>query len=217
MLRSFFAGLALAFALTAGPTHAADTPPDVLARTTMQEVLEILKRDKAIQSGDTRKIYELVEGKILPNFDFDRMTQLAVGKYWPRATPQQKQALVTEFRNLLVRTYAGSLSQYTAQTVEFKPLTLKPEDTNVTVRTEVSQPDGQAGRPPIAVDYRMYKSAFGWKVYDVSIEGVSLITNYRASFASIARRDGVDGLVKSLAEQSARAATQPQPVSRAGS
>lgn len=213
MLRSIFTSFAFVFALVAGPALADDLPPDVLARTTMQEVLEILKHDKAIQSGDTSRIYELVEAKILPNFDFDRMTQLAVGKYWPRATAQQKQGLVAEFRNLLVRTYSTSLTSYTSQTVEFKPLTLKPEDRDVTVRTEIRQPGGQ----PIPVDYRMYKSAFGWKVYDVSIEGVSLITNYRASFASVARRDGIDGLIKSLADQSARASAQPRPTARSGS
>jgi len=205
MLRTFLLPLALIAGLFSTPVTAADTPPDVLARTTTQEVLAILKQDKEIQSGNLNKVYQLVEAKILPNFDFNRMTQLAVGKHWPRASPKQKQALVTEFRNLLVRTYSSSLTAFTNQTVDFKPMTLKPDDTDVTVRSEIRQPGGQ----PIPIDYAMYKTAFGWKVYDVSIDGVSLVTNYRASFASTIRQSGIDGLVKTLADKSASAAAKP--------
>lgn len=210
MLRQFFAAIALVLSCTA---QAADIPPDVLARTTTQEVLTILKQDKEIRSGDLSRVYQLVEAKILPNFDFNRMTQLAVGKNWPRATAQQKQALVTEFRNLLVRTYSASLTAFNNQTVEFKPLVLKPTDEDVTVRTEIRQPGGQ----PIPIDYSMYKTAFGWKVYDVSIDGVSLVTNYRASFATTIRQNGIDGLIKTLAEQSARAGASGKPAARSGS
>lgn len=201
MLRTFFLLLALTAGLFSTPARAADTPPDVLARTTTQEVLAILKQDKEIQSGNLNKVYQLVEAKILPNFDFNRMTQLAVGKHWPRASATQKQALVAEFRNLLVRTYSSSLTAFTNQSVEFKPLTLKPDDTDVTVHSEIRQPGGQ----PIPIDYAMYKTAFGWKVYDVSIDGVSLVTNYRASFASTIRQSGIDGLIKTLADKSASA------------
>ena len=210
MLRTFFLLLALLAGFPSGPALAADTPPDVLARTTTQEVLAILKQDKDIQNGNLSKVYALVEAKILPNFDFNRMTQLAVGKHWPRATAKQKQALVTEFRNLLVRTYSTSLTAFTNQTVEFKPLALKPGDTDVTVRSEIRQPGGQ----PIPIDYSMYKTAFGWKVYDVAIDGVSLVTNYRASLATTIRQQGIDGLIKAMAEQSARAA---KPAPRSGS
>jgi phospholipid transport system substrate-binding protein len=157
------------------------------------------------------KLYQLVEAKILPNFDFNRMTQLALGKNWPRATAQQKQELVIEFRNLLVRTYSSSLTAFSNKTVEFKPLTLKPTDTDVTVRSEIRQPGGQ----PIPIDYSMYKTAFGWKVYDVTIDNVSLVTNYRASFASTIRQHGIDGLIKTMAAQSARSAVSPAP--RSGS
>jgi len=157
------------------------------------------------------KVYQLVEAKILPNFDFNRMTQLAVGRNWPRATPSQKQALVTQFRNLLVRTYSSSLTAFTNQTVEFRPLTMKPGDTDVTVHSEIRQPGGQ----PIPIDYSMYKTSFGWKVYDVTIDGVSLVTNYRASFASTVRQKGIDGLIKTLSDQSARGGAQPVP--RSGS
>jgi len=210
MLRTFFLLLALVSGFST-PARAADTPPDVLARSTTQEVLAILKQDKEIQSGNLNKVYQLVEAKILPNFDFNRMTQLAVGKHWPRATANQKQALVTEFRNLLVRTYSSSLTAFTNQTVEFRPLTMKPDDTDVTVHSEIRQPGGQ----PIPIDYSMYKTSFGWKVYDVSIDGVSLVTNYRASFASTIRQSGIDGLIKTLADKSARSVAQPAP--RSGS
>jgi len=205
MLRSFL--LALVLGLNAPAALAADTPPDVLARTTTQEVLTILKQDKALQNGNLNKVYQLVEAKVLPNFDFNRMTQLALGKHWPRATAKQKQELVTEFRNLLVRTYSSSLTAFSNQTVDFKPLTMKPDDTDVTVRSEIRQPGGQ----PIPIDYSMYKTAFGWKVYDVTIDSVSLVTNYRASFASTIRQKGIDGLIKAMAEQSARVEAKPAP------
>jgi len=205
MLRSFFMLLALVFGFNAQPAFANDTPPDVLARTTTQEVLTILKQDKELQTGNLAKVYQLVEAKILPNFDFNRMTQLALGKNWPRANAKQKQELVTEFRNLLVRTYSSSLTAFTNQTVEFKPLTLKPDDTDVTVRSEIRQPGGQ----PIPIDYAMYKTAFGWKVYDVTIDNVSLVTNYRATFANTIRQSGIDGLIKTLASQSTRSEVKP--------
>jgi phospholipid transport system substrate-binding protein len=207
MLRSFFLVLVLGFGLNTGLAQAADVPPDVLARTTTQEVLAILKQDKEIRGGNQTKVLQLVEAKVLPNFDFNRMTQLAVGKHWPRATAQQKQALVTEFRNLLVRTYSTSLTEFSNQTVEFKPMTLKPEDNDVTVHSEIRQPGGQ----PIPIDYSMYKTTFGWKVYDVAIDGVSLVTNYRASFSSTIRQSGIDGLIATLANQSARGAAKPAP------
>ena len=210
MLRSFLLLLALLLGFNA-PALANDTAPDVLARTTTQEVLEILKRDKELQSGNRAKLHQLVEAKILPNFDFNRMTQLALGKNWPRATAKQKQELVTEFRNLLVRTYSSSLTAFTDQVVEFKPLTMKPDDTDVTVRSEILQPGGQ----PIPINYSFYKTAFGWKVYDVTIDGVSLVTNYRSSFASTIRQSGIDGLIKTLAAQSARG--EPTPAPRNGS
>ncbi|MBI3432371.1 MAG: ABC transporter substrate-binding protein [Hydrogenophilales bacterium] len=211
MLRMFLLLLALVSGVSTGRALAADTPPDMLARSTTQEVIAILKQDQEIKNGNMHKVYQLVEAKILPNFDFNRMTQLAVGKNWPRATAQQKQALVTEFRNLLVRTYSASLTAFTNQTVEFRPLTMKPDDTDVTVHSEIRQPGGQ----PIPIDYSMYKTSFGWKVYDVTIDGVSLVTNYRASFASTIRQKGIDGLIKTLAEQSARGGAQPAP--RSGS
>ena len=207
MLRSFLLLLALLLGANAPAALAAEPPPDVLARTTTQEVITILKQDKELQRGNLAKVHQLVEAKILPHFDFNRMTQLALGKHWPRATAQQKQSLVTEFRNLLVRTYSSSLTAFTDQVIEFKPLAMKPGDTDVTVRSEIRQPGGQ----PIPINYSMYKTAFGWKVYDVTIDGVSLVTNYRASFASTIRQSGIDGLIKTLAVQSARGEAMPVP------
>lgn len=211
MLRSFF--LALVLSLGAVAVHAGvATPPDALARTTTQDVLTILKQDKDIQNGNSTRVLQLVEAKVLPHFDFNRMTQLVVGKHWPRATPQQKQALVAEFRNLLVRTYSSSLTAFSNQTVEFKPFTMKPDATDVVVRSEIRQPGGQ----PIPIDYSMYKTDFGWKVYDVTIDSVSLVTNYRASFANTIRQQGIDGLIRTLAAQSARAAAA-KPAAASGS
>lgn len=200
MLRSLFVLFALLAGFHSPLVLAADTPPDVLARTTTQEVLTILRQDKELQKGNLAKVHQLVEAKILPNFDFNRMTQLVIGKYWPRTTPQQKQALVAEFRNLLVRTYSSSLTAFTNQTVEFKPMSIKPDDTDVTVHSEIRQPGGQ----PIPIDYSMYKTDYGWKIYDVAIDSVSLVTNYRSSFSSTIRQNGIDGLIKTLADQSKR-------------
>ena len=190
--------LALAAALMSAAAFAADPPPDVLAKTTTQEVLAILKADKDIQGGNVQKVYDLVEAKVLPHFDFNRMTQLAVGKNWNAASAKQKQSLVKEFRSLLVRTYAPSLTAFSNQVIEFKPFTMKPDATEVTVQTEVKQPGGK----PIPIDYDMYNTAFGWKVYDVSIDGVSLVINYRASFANTIRQSGIDGLISTLEAKS---------------
>lgn len=204
MLRAFFLALCLSLGLNL-PAVSAEIPPDVLARTTSQEVLAVLKADKDIQRGDLSKIYELVEAKVLPNFDFNRMTQLAMGRHWPKASAQQKQVLVAEFRNLLVRTYATSLTEFGGQSVEFKNFSMKPDDTEVVVRSEIRQPGGQ----PISIDYSMYKTAFGWKVYDVTIDNVSLVTNYRATFANTIRQSGIDGLIKTLSAQSAKGGSKP--------
>jgi phospholipid transport system substrate-binding protein len=202
MLRAIFLPLALVLGLNSSCVRAADVPPDVLARTTTQEVLVILKQEKELTQA---RVYQLVEAKVLPNFDFNRMTQLAVGKHWPSATPQQKKALVTEFRNLLVRTYSSSLTEFSNQAVEFKPMTIKPDATDVTVRSEIRQPGSQ----PVPIDYSMYKTDFGWKVYDVAIDGVSLVTNYRASFSTTIRQSGIDGLIATLAAKTPRDTAKP--------
>lgn len=206
MLRFITALMAGILSLT---SWAAELPPDVLAKNTTQEVMAILRADKDIQSGNLQKIHDLVEAKVLPHFDFNRMTQLAIGKHWNAATPQQKQSLVKEFRALLVRTYSTSLTAFKDQAIEFKPFSMRPDDTEVTVQTEVKQPGGK----PIPINYDMYKTAFGWKVYDVSIDGVSLVINYRSSFASTIRQIGIDGLISTLeAKSKSQENTPSKPV-----
>ena len=197
MIKKLLLGAAVLFSPTA---FAQDVAPDELVRRTTTDVLNIIKQDKDIQGGNTRKIVELAEEKVLPNFNFARMTQLAVGKNWREASDVQKQALTKEFRTLLVRTYSTSLAQYRNQAIEVKPTKFAPADTEVTVKTLISQPAGQA----IPLDYSMEKTAQGWKAYDILIDGVSLVTNYRSTFAEEVRKSGIDGLVKTLTDRNAK-------------
>ncbi len=178
--------------------------PDALIRNTVQEVLAIVKQDKDIQSGNQQKILQLVEAKVLPHFNFTHMTRLAVGKSWRTATLAQKQALEAEFRNLLVRTYTIAFTVYRDQNVEIKPFKMADGATEVTVKTVIVKPGGP---PPIPVNYDMEKTADGWKVYDLSIEGVSLVTNYRGTFADQIQQGGIDGLIKTLLEKNQAAAS----------
>jgi phospholipid transport system substrate-binding protein len=183
-----------------GVAHAGVVAPDVLIKSTVDEVIGIIKQDKDIQAGDPKKINALVDAKVLPHFDFTRMTQLAVGKYWRTATPEQKQALVTEFRNMLVRTYTKVFTVYRDQTVEMKPFRMESGDTEVTVKTVINKPGSQ----PIPVDYEMKIGADGWKVFDISIEGVSMVMSYRGTFASEIQDGGIDGLIKTLSDKNTK-------------
>lgn len=187
-LLATLAGLLLAFAV-----HAQEAP-DALIKRVASDVVATLKSDKDIQSGNKKKLYELIEGKIATNFDFLRMTSLAMGRNWSKATPEQQKALAEEFRILLIRTYSGALSNYQNHVMDFKPLKMQPSDTDVTVRTTVTAQGGQ----PIAIDYSMEKTPEGWKAYDVQVGGVSLVTNYREEFNNAIRDGGVDGLIKTL-------------------
>jgi phospholipid transport system substrate-binding protein len=182
-----------------GVAHAAVVAPDALIRNTVDEVIGIIKQDKDIQAGDPKKINALVDAKVLPHFDFTRMTQLAVGKYWRTATPEQKQALAGEFRDMLVRTYTKVFTVYRDQSVEMKPFRMAPDDTEVTVKTVIIKPGSQ----PIPVDYEMKIAPDGWKVFDISIEGVSMVMSYRGTFASEIQESGIDGLIKTLSEKNA--------------
>ena len=182
-----------------GAAKAEVIAPDALIKNTVQEVIAIIKQDKDIQAGDQKKINALVDAKVLPHFDFTRMTQLAVGKYWRTATPEQKQALATEFRNMLVRTYTKVFTVYRDQTVEMKPFRMETGDTEVTVKTVIIKPGSQ----PIPVDYEMKIAADGWKVFDISIEGVSMVMSYRGTFASEIQDGGIDGLIKTLSDKNA--------------
>ena len=199
MLRRFLAMFIACLPLLA----AAQEAPDVLLKRVTDELLAIIKVDKDLQSGNTRKVVELAEQKVLPHFDFSRMTRLAVGRNWAQASDAQKEALTKEFRTLLVRTYSASLSAYRNQTIEVKPAKMNAQDKDVVVRTAVLQPGG----PPIPIDYAMEKGDSGWKVYDVVIDGVSLVTTYRGSFNDQIQKGGIDGLVKTLAERN----RGPQP------
>jgi len=175
----------------------ADMPePEALIRNTVDEVLAIVKQDKDIQTGNNKKVTELVDAKVLPHFNFTHMTRLAVGKNWRNATPEQKKNLEIEFRNLLVRTYTTAFTTYKDQEVEVKPLKMANDATDVTVKTFILN----KGKPPLPVNYDMEKTANDWKVYDLSIEGVSLVTNYRGTFAEQVQKSGIDGLIKTLVE-----------------
>ena len=189
-------GLAFVFAwLMAVPSaQAQEVPPDMLLKTMSDEVIAELRKDKAIQGGDSAKIAALVEAKIVPHFDFRRITQIAVGAGWRRATPEQKEKLTAEFKTLLVRTYSGALANYRDQTIEFKPLRMKPDDSEVTVRSQIRQP----GSEPIAIEYDLEKTGSQWKVFDVRIGGISLVATYRTSFAEELSNRGVDGLIALL-------------------
>jgi phospholipid transport system substrate-binding protein len=176
---------------------AAQETPDQLVKRTTDEVLQIIKTDKDLASGNTTKVVQLAEAKVLPHFDFSRMARLAVGKNWAQATDAQKEALTNEFRTMLVRTYSSSLTQYRNQTIEVKPLKLAAADKEATVRTAVIQQGG----PPIPIDYSMEKMDSGWKVYDVVIDGASLVTTYRGTFNDQIQKGGIDGLIKTLQER----------------
>lgn len=197
MMKKFLLTLCLMFSVL--PALAADAlkGPDALVREVSDDVLTIVRKDKAIQSGDTRRVIDLVEEKVLPHFNFRRMTMLAVGKDWRQANPEQQGKLVEAFRTLLVRTYSNALTQYRDQTIGYKPAKFAEADTSVRVQTEVRQ----AGAQPINIDYTLEKTPEGWKVFDVVVAGVSLVTNYRGTFAQEIRAGGVDGLIRSLEQK----------------
>jgi phospholipid transport system substrate-binding protein len=180
-----------------GMAVAAEMPePEALVQQTTDKVIHILKEDSGIKQ-DREKLLALIESTILPNFDFTHMTRLAVGRYWRQATPDQQQQLVKEFRTLLVRTYSGALSNYKDEKIDFMPMRMAPADTDVTVRTRVAR----VGAPPVPIDYFMEKMPDGWKVYDVSVDSVSLVTTYRSSFAEQARQGGIEQIIKSLRDK----------------
>lgn len=181
-------------AAPAAGAMAALMAPDVLVRDVSSDVLAIVRDDHAIRAGDTGRVVDLVEEKVLPHFNFRRMTMLAVGKDWRQATPEQQNELVNAFRTLLVRTYSNALTQYRNQVIEYKPARFGAADTTVRVQTEVRQ----AGAQPINIDYVLEKTDRGWKVFDVVVAGVSLVTNYRGTFAQEIRAGGIDGLIRSL-------------------
>ena len=178
-----------------------DMAPDVLVKQTADDVLAIVKNDKDIQAGNQQKLFAVVEEKILPNFDFDRVCRMVLGKNWKSASPEQQAFFQKEFRSLLLRTYATALGKYRDQVIEYRPMQTDASEKNVTVKTQIIQKGGQ----PIAVDYSLVKGPAGWKVYDITIESVSLVTNYRSQFSSEIRQNGLDSLNKKLADKNAAA------------
>jgi phospholipid transport system substrate-binding protein len=176
--------------------QAQSTAPDVLVKAITDDVTAALKKDKDIQAGDARKAADLIETKIVPHFDFTRMARIAMARNWRSATPEQQKELAAEFKTLLVRTYSTALVNYKEQQIAYKPLRAKPEDNEVTVKSDV-KPSGAT--QPVTIDYELEKTDNGWKIYDVKVDGVSLVTTYRDTFATEVRERGIDGLIKSLA------------------
>lgn len=204
LLKTLFAIASLTIgALGFVPAASAQEAPDALVKRISQEVLDAAKTDKDIQGGNQKKVLELVEAKILPHVDFQRMTALAAGRFWREATPEQQKQLTTEFRSLLIYTYSGAISQVRDQKLEFKPLRADASDTEVEVRSQVVQP---RGGDPIQLNYRLEKSASGWKIYDVNVLGAWLVETYKGNFASEISKGGIDGLIKTLSDRNKRLA-----------
>jgi phospholipid transport system substrate-binding protein len=208
LLRRVLPAIAMLCLMLPAPAVRADLGPDQLVRATVDKVIEIIKGDKAIQAGDMKRILEVAEAHASPHFNFTRMTRLAMGANWKQATPAQQEELVRQFRALLLRTYAVALKEYRNQTIDVRPLKVPAGSTDVQVKTMVNQPGAQA----IPIDYDMERTPQGWKVYDVTVGGVSLVVNFRSSFDAEIRKSGVDGLVKSMVERnrSASAGTAPK-------
>lgn len=198
MIKNFFIALTL-FCLS-GAALGMESP-DALVKRTAEDVLTVVRSDTDIQAGDQAKIFALAEEKILPNFNFPRVSRLVLGKNWTRATPDQKSGFQTEFRTLLLRTYATALSKYKDQTIKYLPLRMADGAKTASVKTKIMQKGGQ----PIAVNYALAREGETWKVYDIVIEGVSLVTNYRGQFSQEVRQNGLDSLIKKLADKNAAA------------
>jgi phospholipid transport system substrate-binding protein len=198
MNRRIFTAVAATFFLLAGTVSLAQSAetPDAFIKRLSVDVLETIKADKAIQNGDVSKIAALVDSKIMPNVNFQRMTASAVGRSWRSATPEQQKRLEGEFKALLVRTYSGALSEVKDQSIVMRPLRMAAGDTEVVVRSEIK------GRgDPIALDYRVEKTGDGWKIYDLNVASVWLIETYRTQFSQEINAHGIDGLIAKLAER----------------
>jgi phospholipid transport system substrate-binding protein len=204
MKKKLLTGLLAVIFLAGAPALAQGvTAPDALAKSVTDEVLAVLRADQDIQSGNAKKVVDLVEKKVLPHFDFVRMTQLALGRNWREAAPEQQKLLIAEFRGLLVQTYAATFTAYKDQVIEYRPLRSQPGDSEVVVKSQIQQPGGR----PITVDYRMHRLDSGWKVYDVVVGELSLVQNYRGSFETEVRKGGIDGLIKTLADKNRQLST----------
>jgi phospholipid transport system substrate-binding protein len=206
-VKRMHAGALALLALLLLPTVTwAQKTPDELVRNVADEVLRVMRQDQDLRNGDTAKMARLIEEKVAPHFDFERMTRLAVGRAWRDATAEQRQSLVEQFRTLLVRSYSAAYSAYNHIVVEVRPLKLQPTDDDVQVKSQIKLP---GGAPPVSVDYSMYKANSDWKVYDVTVDGVSLVTTYRNTFTEEVRKGGIDGLIKSLVTRNTSTPTAP--------
>jgi phospholipid transport system substrate-binding protein len=206
MLKTWITALITALGLAVSANAQQTEAPDALIKRVSSDVLEAVKADKQVQAGDIKRVMELVDQKVLPYTNFERMTAMATGRHWRQATPEQQKRLQQEFKTLLVRTYAGALSQVKDQAIEMRPLRAGPDDTEVIVRTQVVG----KGTDPIQLDYRLEKTASSWKVYDLNVLGVWLVENYRASFSNEITKNGIDGLIATLAERNKQIAQRKQ-------
>jgi phospholipid transport system substrate-binding protein len=206
MLKTWITALITALGLAVCANAQQAEAPDALIKRVSSDVLEAVKADKQVQAGDIKRVMELVDQKVLPYTNFERMTAMATGRHWRQATPEQQKRLQQEFKTLLVRTYAGALSQVKDQTIEMRPLRAGTDDTEVIVRTQVVG----KGTDPIQLDYRLEKTASSWKVYDLNVLGVWLVENYRASFSNEITKNGIDGLIATLAERNKQIAQRKQ-------
>ncbi len=202
-MQLLLSSLLFAFTLIAGAQ--AQEAPDELIKRISEEILEVAKTDKQIQAGNQQRIMEVVQGKIIPHVNFQRMTSMAAGRFWREATPEQQSALTNEFRTLLIYTYAGAISQIRNQRLEFRPLRAAPDDTEVEVRSSVIQSRGES----IQLNYRLEKTPNGWKIFDVNILGAWLVETYKGSFSSEISKGGIDGLIRTLADRNKRLAANP--------
>lgn len=202
LIKHLIAIATVAFATTA---VAATEAPDALVKRISADVIDTAKSDKEIQAGNQKRVMDLVESKILPHVDFQRMTSLAAGRHWREATPEQQKQLSNEFRTLLIFTYSGALSQIKNETVEFKPLRADPADTEVEVRSQVNMSRGE----PVTLNYRLAKTPAGWKIFDINVLGAWLVETYKGTFATEIGKSGIDGLIKALAERNKKLANKP--------
>jgi len=192
----------LAAWLLAVPVFAQELGPEELVKKITSEVMEAIKSDKELAAGDRHKAIKLAEEKILPHVDFEEATRLAVGRGWKQASPEQQKKLVSEFRSMLVRTYSNAISAYQGQTMKVQPSRVKPADNEATVRNQFIRPGGK----PVLIDYSLRKTDNGWKIYDIVVEGVSLVLTYRSEFDAIVKQEGLDALIKRLAQKNTPAA-----------
>ena len=201
MLRIGTFALLILLASTAAQAQEQEAP-DALVKRVAEDTLSAIRADKDLQAGNPAKVKQLIESKLVPHFDTARMTALAMGRNWRSATPEQQKQLTEQFQSLLIRTYSNALTNYRDNKMNYKPLRMNPGDTDVVVRTEVTQP----GQAPVQIDYSMEKTPGGWKAYDVVVAGVSLVTNYRDEFNDMVKNSGIDGLIKALADKNKESA-----------